>query len=333
MTIAKGQPMLAQDIIDLRDGLATKINTVSANTTAALDTKENTSNKATALSSASTNTQYPSAKAVYDNLALKENASNKVTTLSSTATGTQYPSAKVVYDNLAAKQDKIAAGTASNIVAYSGIAGTLNTLDRVTSVRAAASALDTAIPTEKAVAAVLVAKANASEVSALSFFPKGTILMYDSQLWDRAGGITGWHICDGQAGTINLTDKFIRGGSASRQTGGTDTAQLLKHQHPFVGDKQEGEIGFNKGLAGTSYGSAMFEVAGTHAAEAITRTGVFSGSEADWAADMDNSSGQTYQITKLKFSMTPTGAISEEGVANADNRPAFCTVIFIEKIV
>jgi len=49
------------------------------------------------------------------------------------------------------KQAKIGAGTANNIVAYSGTAGTLNTLTRVESISASASASNTNIPTEKAV--------------------------------------------------------------------------------------------------------------------------------------------------------------------------------------
>ena len=49
------------------------------------------------------------------------------------------------------KQAKIGAGTANNIVAYSGTAGTLNTLTRVESIGASASASNTNIPTEKAV--------------------------------------------------------------------------------------------------------------------------------------------------------------------------------------
>ena len=99
--------------------------------------KEDSSNKVTSLSSSSTDTQYPSAKVVYDELELKldasdvptktsdltndgdgtdafltapdiagkEDSSNKVTSLSSSSTDTQYPSAKLVYDELAEKLD------------------------------------------------------------------------------------------------------------------------------------------------------------------------------------------------------------------------------------
>lgn len=62
------------------------------------DDKEDKSNKTTTLSSASTNTQYPGAKAVYDALTDKENLTNKVTELTASSTDEQYPSAKCVYD-------------------------------------------------------------------------------------------------------------------------------------------------------------------------------------------------------------------------------------------
>ena len=99
-------------------------------------TFEQISNKVTSITSGSTDTQYPSAKAVYTNVSAKytkpsagipktdlasavqtslgkadtavqpseitskENTSNKVTSLSSSSTDTQYPSAKAVYTQI-----------------------------------------------------------------------------------------------------------------------------------------------------------------------------------------------------------------------------------------
>ena len=63
-------------------------------------TKEDVANKVTSIDAASTDKQYPSAKAVYNTLLTKENITNKVTTIESTATDDQYPSAKAVYDAL-----------------------------------------------------------------------------------------------------------------------------------------------------------------------------------------------------------------------------------------
>ena len=115
-------------------------------TSADISGKEDASNKVTTLSSASTDTQYPSAKVVYDELAEKadaddiptvvseltndagylvatdiagkEDTTNKVTSLSSSSTDTQYPSAKVVYDGLAAKANSADLATVATSGSY-----------------------------------------------------------------------------------------------------------------------------------------------------------------------------------------------------------------------
>lgn len=58
-----------------------------------------------------------------DNL---ENSSNKVTSLSSNSTDTQYPSAKCVYDNLIAKQDTLISGTNVKTINNTSILGSGN---------------------------------------------------------------------------------------------------------------------------------------------------------------------------------------------------------------
>lgn len=67
--------------------------------------KENISNKTTTLASSSTDTQYPSAKAVWSLVSGKENSSNKTTSLSNSSTNTQYPSAKAVWDLIKTKEE------------------------------------------------------------------------------------------------------------------------------------------------------------------------------------------------------------------------------------
>ena len=66
-----------------------------------LNAKESTANKVTAVDSSATDTQYPSAKAVYTLVSIVANncevKSNKVTAISSNSTDTQYPSAKAVF--------------------------------------------------------------------------------------------------------------------------------------------------------------------------------------------------------------------------------------------
>lgn len=78
-----------------------------------LSAYEQTANKVTAIDENNTDTQYPSAKAVYDGidsvvqqlnnaLPLLELKANKVTSISAQSTDTEYPSAKCVYDAIAA---------------------------------------------------------------------------------------------------------------------------------------------------------------------------------------------------------------------------------------
>ena len=63
-------------------------------------------NKVTTVASSSTDTQYPSAKAVYTIVNKREVKTNKVTAITSSSTDTQYPSAKAVYTELSGKADK-----------------------------------------------------------------------------------------------------------------------------------------------------------------------------------------------------------------------------------
>ena len=67
------------------------------------------------------------------------------------ATDTELATSKAVRTELDTKQDNVPAGTQYDIVAYSGTAGTFDTLTRTTSIAALATASDTKIPTEKAV--------------------------------------------------------------------------------------------------------------------------------------------------------------------------------------
>ncbi|GAG83487.1 unnamed protein product, partial [marine sediment metagenome] len=55
------------------------------------------------------------------------------------------------------------------------------------------------------------------------FLPIGVIAMW-SGAWEDNVTIPGWYKCDGNNGTVNLVDKFIRGGTASGATGGSDNA-------------------------------------------------------------------------------------------------------------
>ncbi|GBR73331.1 putative phage tail collar domain family protein [Candidatus Termititenax aidoneus] len=129
-------------------------------------------------------------------------------------------SGKASSGDVAAKQDKIAAGTANDILTKTTTTGTLSTLTKTTSIRTG-STIDTApddtrIPTEKAVADAVAVATNA--INGLSFqavLPIGTILMYDGAAWQDDKTLAGWYACTAANSNLNLTpnleDKFIKG--------------------------------------------------------------------------------------------------------------------------
>lgn len=84
-----------------------------------LNAKESTANKVTAVGSSASDTQYPSARAVYQIVSTVANNSevktNKVTAIGSGSTDTQYPSAKAVYTELSGKADKSNTYTKSEV--------------------------------------------------------------------------------------------------------------------------------------------------------------------------------------------------------------------------
>ncbi|MDR1323757.1 MAG: hypothetical protein LBK68_04885 [Candidatus Margulisbacteria bacterium] len=79
----------------------------------------------------------------------------------------------------------------------------------------------------------------ASDITNLTFFPVGAILMMDGS-WTNGRG--GWYTCDGQNGTPDLRNLFIRGGASSGKKGGDDkpsvsltSDNLPQHKHSFSG--------------------------------------------------------------------------------------------------
>jgi hypothetical protein len=84
----------------------------------------------------------------------------------------------------------------------------------------------------------------ATDITDLTFFPKGTILIFSSEAWGKtsANFKNIWKICDGTNGTPDLVDKFLRGSTASGVTGGgtaaLSEANLPSHTHGVSGSAQ-----------------------------------------------------------------------------------------------
>ena len=67
-------------------------------------------------------------------------------------------------------------------------------------------------------------------------FPIGTVLLFNGAGWTDNDTMTGWYKCDGNNGTPNLVNKFIRSEASSGNTGGADThalttGELASHNH------------------------------------------------------------------------------------------------------
>ncbi|MDR1997950.1 MAG: hypothetical protein LBQ83_06475 [Candidatus Margulisbacteria bacterium] len=112
----------------------------------------------------------------------------------------------------------------------------------------------------------------ADDILNLTFFPKGTILTFNSTAWSNASTDfkTIWKICDGQNGTPNLTGRFLRGGASSGTTGsptsgtfsGADSVTLAAshvpipaHTHAFSGTSSGG-TSHTHAYSGTSSGGS-----------------------------------------------------------------------------
>ena len=155
------------------DLAASDIPTLATSKISGLDTalaaKEVTSNKVTTLSSTSTNTQYPSAKVVYDELAKKQNTLTIDSSLSSSSTNPVQN--KVINTALSGKQATLSTAqlsaansgiTSAKVSTYDGYATQISakeaSANKVTSITS--SSTDTQYPSAKAVYTELAKKQN-----------------------------------------------------------------------------------------------------------------------------------------------------------------------------
>jgi hypothetical protein len=171
----------------------------------------------------------------------------------------------------------------------------------------------------------------ASDITNLTFFPVGTILMMDSS-WTNGRG--GWYICDGQNGTPDLRDKFIKG-SGSETTAGANwlsltTSNLPSHDHSLtnmsLSGLQIGEGGAHghagssatasdSGAHGHTFSNGAAATGGSHN-HALAVTGAndnnHSGGEGNGAADTDAGfHDDSYTKDAGSHTHTVTGTISD----------------------
>ncbi|MDR1324338.1 MAG: hypothetical protein LBK68_07885 [Candidatus Margulisbacteria bacterium] len=315
----------------------------AAGMTAALNTKEKVANKQicsattgdtadTLTNASSSDSYYPTSKLVGKNL----------DTLSTT-----------ISTGLNGKQNTITAGTANDILTKTTTAGTLGTLTKTTAVAATASASDDKIPTEKAVAAALGGKLNASDLDTLDtdvstlkttvtglqkLLPVGTILMFDGTGWQDNETMVGWYRCiadnSGQ-GVPDLSSRFILGSTTRGQTGGSNAltaAMLPKHTHSIYTDATKDTArtanktltGYISGAYGWPYSS---KIGGTSGICSITNENSYNGIK-----DVDVDNARIYIDATHNHTGSASADNSTTTDTNTNNMPAYYTVIYIMRV-
>ena len=154
--------------------------------------------------------------------------------------------------------------------------------------------------------------------------PSGVIVM-----WSGTTVPNGWFICDGNNGTPNLVDRFIKGSSADLSnvgsTGGSKDAVAVSHTHTFIGDALGGHNHRSPILTNptevndfTRYGTEVVD-------DPPTADGYISGSSA-------GSYERYYSLTNIISAGTPSGTISTDGVeGTGKNEPQFYVLAYIMK--
>jgi len=141
-----------------------------------------------------------------------------------------------------------------------------------------------------------------------NYLPIGTILMYNGIGWVDNSTILGWWKCDGNNGTPNLVNKFIRSEASSSNEGGSDDAIVVQHNH--------GASSANAGIH-------------DHNIKTLSVAGGYTGLDATVVENVaiaglivDFSGEHNHNIT-----------VGNEGVSGVDkNIPTFYSLIFIMRV-
>ena len=160
----------------------------------------------------------------------------------------------------------------------------------------------------------------ADDINNLTFFPKGTVLMYSSSAWNGASAEFKeiWHICNGDMvdgyKTLNLVNNFVRGSTSSGQYGGSDT-KVAYHTHGVTeSDHTHIQNSHSHSFPSDSNGQKNTSGATRHRGD---------------GGSTSYTRGETATNQYARTNLT----INYAGNPTDDNKPAYCTVIFIEKVV
>jgi hypothetical protein len=187
----------------------------------------------------------------------------------------------------------------------------------------------------------------ATDITDLTFFPVGSILMMDGGWTDGRGG---WYICDGREKTLpdgskvktpDLQDKFIKGKGSLANAGGSNaltSAMLPKHTHGLSGNTTSAGDHKHGLYVGNFYPPSNNLTGGNqyfYLSEGVTGT--------DWTAhkfsNIQPSTVVSHSIQSAGahvHSLSGTTAQNDNSVttdSNTSNMPVYYSVIYIKKCV
>lgn len=164
----------------------------------------------------------------------------------------------------------------------------------------------------------------------MEIMPAGVIVMWPGLYTAIPAG---WALCDGTGGTPDLRNKFIRGAAAGQSggsTGGTDSNTLTTMhlpQHAHLQSNHTHTTG-----AGSAHRHALkVSNSPNYWAAGSNQYGPYGGAGSIEYDDLTNESAHTHEIA----SSGGGGATGYEGQASPtalDNKPAYYTLCFIEKL-
>jgi hypothetical protein len=157
--------------------------------------------------------------------------------------------------------------------------------------------------------------------------PIGFIAMFSGS-WTDNSTIPGWYKCDGNNGTINLVNKFVRGGTTSGATGGSDNAIVVSHDHG--GNTGNQNTSHNHSISGGNHRHSM-TIKGKSASSACNPEGTSQSTSVCTNFYTAYSASHSHSVGNQSASHDHNIASDGSSGTNA-NIPAYYQIIFVQRI-
>jgi|TARA_R110002124_G_scaffold151869_1_gene318714 microcystin-dependent protein len=141
--------------------------------------------------------------------------------------------------------------------------------------------------------------------STFNSVPSGAILIWSGAVVDIPSG---WNLCDGNNGTINLSNKFVRSGTSIGTTGGADTVTLT---------------GAESGLV--SHNHSITDPGHTHTSDALRKT--FTGN----GQGPIGTQAFTATINSATTGISVNNVSAQDASSSHQNMPAYYELAYIQK--